>query len=255
MRHGFIWFWNIAQAIYKWLKINKENSFCYISKTNAYKEIPSCKTLKELIESSEVIWICVKPQNIIEVLCELKGLDFTKKIIVSPVAGKKTSLIEKYLWNNVNIVRIMPNLAIAYKKSVNAFFTNKETELLEKVKKDIMLLWELVEIEEKDFDLFTAIFWSWPAFLLSLFEAFNSKIKQLHINTSSEKLLLELLDGTMSYYKNNYQKNTINTLIKKVTSKWWTTEAWLWFLEEKKTKEIISWAIQKAKDRGEELWK
>jgi len=34
----------------------------------------------------------------------------------------------------------MPNLAIAHKKSVTAFYTNKKTNLSETVKKDLKLL-------------------------------------------------------------------------------------------------------------------
>jgi pyrroline-5-carboxylate reductase len=52
----------------------------------------------------------------------------------------------------------MPNLAIAYQKSVTALCVNKDSSQVPFVKHDLEKLGKVIELPEQHFDLFTGIF-------------------------------------------------------------------------------------------------
>lgn len=245
MKHGFIGFGNMAKAIYNGLKEDDKNGFAYVSKNNKHKEVPCCSDIEELVKFSDVIWLGVKPKDLVSILVRLKNCDLKGKVVVSPVAGKKIGFIEEYLGKKTAIVRIMPNLAIAYKQSVTAFCANSGKAKF--VKADLKKLGKVVELPEKDFEMFTAIFGCGPAFLLAVLRVFKKKIGSMKISEKiSDELLLELLVGTTSYLR---EKQGIDELIKKVASKGGSTEAGLKFFKNKKVDKLLEGVINEAAKR------
>ena len=255
MNYGFIGFGHLAKAIYNGLANQSGISFAYTSKSNSHTEIPSFSNLSELVDFSDVICLCVKPQDLPDILAELKEIPLQNKVILSPVAGKNTSFIESYLGKNVPIVRIMPNLAIAYKKSVTAFFTkDPQSPLITKIKDHFSLLGRVVELPEERFHLFTAIFGSGPAFLLAMLEPLKNKIRGLNISDKeANELLAELVAGTLTYFQENHARNSIEDLIKAITSKGGTTEAGLAFFKDKNLDKLIGDVILAAEKRSEKM--
>lgn len=254
MKHGFIGFGNLAKAIYAGLKNDEGNSFCYTSNTNKHKEIEAVTQIEELVTVSDIIWICVKPKDTTEVLKKLSNIELNEKIIISPVAGTTIRFIEEYLGKNTVIVRIMPNLAIAYQKSVTAFCANKKSSYTENIKADLEKMGIVIELKEQDFDLFTAIFGSGPAFLLTILEVFRNKIKELDVREEIvDKLLLELLAGTITYFQENYKTEDIAKLVHNITSKGGTTETGLQYFENNNIGKLIENVILIAKDKANEL--
>lgn len=256
MKHGFIGFGNMTKAIYSMLKKNKSNTFKYISKNNKYKDVESVDSVSELVEFANVVWLCVKPQVLSEILEELKNKNFENKLIVSIVAGKKISFIESYFNNDVSIVRIMPNLAIAYGKSVTAFCANSDNELVNTIKDEIKNMGVMTELDEYNFDLFTALYGSGPAFLLEIIEVFKLNTKKMGISDIvANEMIVELLIGTTRYLKKECDINGIDKLIKKITSNGGTTEAGLKTFEENKISKSLNKVIISAKNKSEELSK
>ena len=254
MKHGFIGFGNMAQAIYRGLKEYPGNDFAYISKRNSYKDISSFDTLSNLVNFSNIIWLCVKPQVLDEILHQLKGLNLKDKVIVSIVAGNSISFMEKYLEDDVTIIRTMPNLAIEYNRSVTAFCSNKKWTTVNIIKDDLEKLWKVLELEEEKFDLFTAIFGSGPAFLLEILQVFKNQIDNLGVSDQkSEELLGELLTGTWEYFKNKKEDQTIEDLIKNVTSKWWVTQAGLEYFWKNNGSNLLGKVIDVASKRSKNL--
>ena len=256
MKYGFIGFGNLAKAIYQGLS-NSDIEFAYIEKNGEKHEgLELFDSLEKLVSFSDVIWVCVKPQNIVEVLEELKNYDLNNKIIVSPVAGKSISFFEKYL-GNTTIVRIMPNLAMAYGKSVTAFCANNENnELVKKVKEDLSKLGKVAEINENKFDLFTAIFGSGPAFLLEIFKIFKNKSIELGIEESlANDMLLQLVDGTATYFKNNNKEKSIDELVQNIASRGGVTEAGLNSFKENNIEKLLKGVLESAENKSKEMGK
>ena len=255
MKYGFIGFGNLAQAIYAGLKDNKEVNFAYFDKFSKESEAQFLSSLDKLISFSDVIWLCVKPQNVVEILEQLKSFDLKDKVIVSPVGGKSISFLEEFLGKDVSIIRIMPNLAVSYKKSVTAYCINdKKNSLTEIVKNDLGKLGKAVELSEEKFDLFTPIFGSGPAFILEFLKVFKNRMVNLEIpEDQSNGLLVELLLGTAAYFDKNKTEKSISELIQNVASKGGITEAGLNYFRNNKLDESIEGVLIAAEKKSQEM--
>ena len=208
MNHGFIGFGNVARAVYHGLKDENDLVFRYYCRSPKHTEVASAGTLAALVQASDVLWLAVKPQDLEALLVQLQPLDRRDKVFVSPVAAKPIAFIERYLGPGQTIVRIMPNLAIAYKKSVTAFATNQPNNpATESIFQLLAKLGRVVSIDESAFDLFTSVFGSGPAFILLFIKIFKDKIQEFDLpGPLLDSLLLELAEGTVSYFAEN-QKN------------------------------------------------
>ena len=257
MKHGFIGFGNLAKAVYLGLKDEVGIEFSYFARSKKDVDIKFCPTLQELVSNSDILWLTVKPQDISYILEELKKLNIGGKTIISPVAGRSVDFIEKYLSNNQLIIRIMPNLAMAYKSSVTAFYSNHpEYEEGDKVYKLLGKLGKVVKLEENSFDLFTSVFGSGPAFILAFIQIFKDKMKEFNLpDTLLDELLLELTRGTTLYFMQNQKDYSIEELIKNITSKGGTTQAGLDYFRIHEIGKHFEEVLNAARDRSKELSK
>ncbi len=255
MKHGFIGFGSMAQAIHKGLKKNIKNSFCYISKSNKHKQIKSANSLKELVEKSEVLWICTKPSVVEQIILELKELDLENKLIISVVAGVKIGFFEEFLGKKVKIVRIMPNLAVSYGESVIAFCANARGDRkINYIKKELENMGIVACIDEDKFDIFTAVYGSGPAFILEVIKVFKSKSSELDLDEQKiNQMIVGLLKGTTSYLENNLESSSIEKLVAKITSKGGTTEAGLVRFKQNKIDKLFEEVLDDAKFKSKEL--
>lgn len=255
MNYGFIGFGNLAKAVYQGLKSESDINFAYFSRAEKAVEIPYLKTLEELARFSDVIWLMIKPQDLAGILARLQHVDLSGKIIVSPVAGKSIAFIESYLGSRQTVVRIMPNLAIAYKKSVTAFATNCPNDpSVSEIYAVLAKLGKTVMLKEEAFDLFTSVFGSGPAFILSFIQIFKDKIREFNLPEGlPDELLLKLAQGTVSYFAANQADYPIEQLIKNITSKGGTTQAGLEYFVEHRIGKLFEGVLDAAKERSIEM--
>lgn len=255
MNYGFIGFGNLAKAIHGGLEEKKDITFGYMTKSEGPEGLHAFADIAALAAFADVIWLCVKPQNAAEVLEELGKCPPEGKLIVSPMAGRTIASIESALPKGTAIMRIMPNLAIAYRASVTACATNgKNAPQEERVKADLASLGKLVELPEKHFDLFTAIFGSGPAFLLKLIEGLRVKTRELEVSDEvANELLAGLFAGTVIYFEENRADKSITELIAAITSKGGTTEAGLRHFTDNDLGKLFSEVIEAAAARSREL--
>lgn len=256
MRHGFIGFGNVASAIHEGLQKEQHNSFLYISATNRHAHVPCASSYTELVSKSDVIWFCIKPQQLEDVLHQLAGVDFTGKTLVSTLAGKKIEVFEQALGKEVVIVRTMPNLAIAYQKSITAICANRHTAGTQRVVETLSRLGQVLQLDEAHFDNCTAVFGSGPAFILLVLQSFREIITTLGVSDEQvNTLLAELLSGTAEYLKENHKSYSLQHLIDRVTSKGGTTEAGIKSFHENHGSDIVVQMLVSAAQRSEELSK
>jgi pyrroline-5-carboxylate reductase len=256
-RQGFIGFGNLTKAVYRGLKEERELSFSYFARSKKEEPIPFYEKLDDLVAVSDVLWLGVKPQDLGGILEQLKYCPLHGKTIVSPVAGKSISYIERYLGKDQLIIRIMPNLAMAYKKSVTSFTSNRPDD--EKAKEIYMLLGKLgkvVELEEEGFDLFTSVFGSGPAFILAFIQIFKDKMQEFNLpGPLLDELLLELTQGTTLYFAQNQKDYSIEELIRNITSKGGTTQAGLEYFRNQQIGKHFEGVLDAARRRSEEMRK
>lgn len=257
MKHGFIGFGNLAKAVYLGLKDEADIKFYYYARSKKDVDIKFCSTLEELVLNVDFIWLTVKPQDLSVVLEDLKKLNISGKTILSPVAGRSVDFIEKHLGENQLIIRIMPNLAMAYKSSVTAFFSNHPEEKNGEIVYDLLgKLGKVVKLDESAFDLFTSVFGSGPAFILAFIQIFKNKLKDFNLpGTLPDELLLELTRGTTLYFMENQKNYSIEELINNITSKGGTTQAGLEYFRNHEIGKHFEEVLNAARNRSVELSK
>lgn len=208
---------------------------------------------QDLVKKSTVIIIAVKPQNIDEVLENIKSV-ITNQLVISIVAGISTNYIENKIGGRVRVVRIMPNIAVQVKSGISAICKGKfarKNELLI-AEKIFQKLGKVARVKEEHLDVFTAMAGSGPAYFFYFIEALSRAGKKLGF---SEKEIVyfvkEVAKGSIKLLEETGL--SAKELREKVTSKGGTTEAALNVFKHEKLNEIVRNAILKATHRAKEL--
>ncbi len=85
---------------------------------------------KEVVKNSEVIILAVTPHRLRGVLLEIKDvLDPEKHVLLSVASGPTIKQIKELLGNDIPVVRVMPNTAIAIQESMTCISADKEDKL------------------------------------------------------------------------------------------------------------------------------
>ncbi len=255
MRHGFIGFGNLGQAIYIGLKSNKKNNFIYFANSKKdFENIEFSETLEDLIKKSDYIWLCVKPKNVKEVFREIKKIaDYRKilrnKIFISVVAGLKINNVQKELFKELQVVRLMPNIQIQNKQSITGFYSTINNPNTNNLKKELLKVGLLMEIAEEYFDTFTALFGSGTAFILEILNSIYN-LKNKFKSKIDEKIFLRLFQNTINNLEN---LDSIPEIVGKITSKGGTTEAGLKYFKKKKLNKHIQQIFLEAEKKSKKM--
>ena len=129
---------------------------------------------EELVGTSDVVILAVKPHVIPVVLAPLQdALAARKPLVVSIAAGLTTTRLESLLPDGTRVVRAMPNMAAAIRESMTALTAGAAAS-----EKDLELAASLMSrvgrtmvLDEKNFSAFTALAGSSPAFIFTFIEA------------------------------------------------------------------------------------
>lgn len=138
---------------------------------------------RAIVKESEVIFIAVKPFMYSSVIEEVKEYISKDKLLVTIAAGISISDIEEILGEGFKIVRTMPNTPALVGEAMSGICANVNVN-----QEDMSFICELfksfgeyVEIEEKDFDGFTALCGSSPAYVFIFIEAMADAAVKLGI--------------------------------------------------------------------------
>ena len=121
---------------------------------------------KELVKNSDVIFVSVKPSQVIGVLEEIKPFVSPEKLIVSIAAGVNINKIESNLPDNSKVIRVMPNTPMLVGEGMSGIVGGMvEKEDIEFVKNLLSTIGKCVVVDNEDqLDIVTAISGSGPAF-------------------------------------------------------------------------------------------
>ncbi len=257
---GFIGAGNMAFALIKAIKKAKLASSITVSDINkerlnfvkAQAKITTTRGNKEVLKSSDIIFLAVKPQVIDSVLNEIKD---TNKLIISIAAGVKLKHLENKL-KKARVVRVMPNTPCLVGEMAAGFAVGKKCK-----DNDIKIVEELLNsagkafyLKEELLDAVTGLSGSGPAFVARLIEAFVEAGKKQGLNKDiATELALQTFKGTAKLLQESGM--TPEELIKIVSSPGGTTVAGREILESSNYKDIIIKTIEKATKRSKELGK
>ncbi len=211
--------------------------------------------LKTVVDSSDVIIVAVKPQDIEEVLKELGRLMTDQlKLLVSIAAGITTPFIEKALAKKIKVIRTMPNLPVKVKDGMTAISPGQyaEDSDVEVVRQIFDHLGKTVVVKEEWMDAITAVSGSGPAYVFFFVEGMIKAACALGLKEDLSKDLVEtVFRGSIRLLEK--KKEDAALLRAKVTSKGGTTEAALEVFMKNHFDDIITQALLAAQKRAGEL--
>ncbi len=262
MKIGFVGAGNMGQSILKGL-INSgisQNDLVAITKTaDSSKKIATefkvyASNKIEDIKDCDVVFIGVKPQNIIEVLPEIKKSLKDNALLISLAVGIKTENLEKSFENKVKVIRAMPNTPALVGKGVTGLAKGKNaTDVdLEIAQKLFSSVGKVVVVDENLIDVVAAASGSGPAYYFYVTEAITQAAIELGLSKEiAEVLVNNTFIGSAQLFENSNE--TVSELRNKVTSPKGTTLAALENLDQNNFKEIWKQALQAAIKRAQEI--
>lgn len=235
----------------------KDKAAAFAVKTRVKLE----SSVQKVIEKSNLIILAIKPQDLGELSKELKvpNLDAGVegfKCIISILAGIPISKIKENIkGESFRVVRAMPNLGAVVGSSVTALAAESANAIA--LSKFVFSgCGETVALEEKYFDLVTAISGSGPAYFFLLMELLVKEGVKNGLKESDAQLLaVQTALGAAKLAAEALGKETPAELRARVTSKGGTTAAALEVFEKHKIADIVSEAVTAAVNRGKELAK
>jgi pyrroline-5-carboxylate reductase len=210
---------------------------------------------KEVLDNSDIVFICVKPQDMESILLEIKDHVKEDHLIISIVAGIFLDYIQKFLPEK-RIMRVMPNILCTVKTMSAAFSKGKYAteEDLTTVQKLLNLCGVSFLVDEKYLDAVTAISGSSPAFIAYIANLLvkEGQSQGLQENVSRSLVIQTILGTAKMISEKNLEPEK---LIEMVASPGGTTFAGLKVLNESDIDKIMKKTIQSTVNRAKGLSK
>jgi pyrroline-5-carboxylate reductase len=206
----------------------------------------------EVVESSGIIVLAVKPQQMDEVIEGIKAAVTPDKTVVTIAAGIKLSYYEDRL-NTTRIVRVMPNMGAFTQESMSVMslcdcFTGKE---INSVKEMLMASGRVLALPESHMDAVTAVSGSGPAFVALFADAMVKAGVSMGLREQDAmELVVQTFIGTSKLLDGQLRPEK---LIEMVRSPGGTTAEGLKSFESDGFYDIVGKALKAAADRSAEL--
>ena len=198
----------------------------------------------KIINFSDLIVLCVKPQNSKKLLLSLQNKLKEHQFVISIMAGVKLSTLKKYL-NHEKIIRSMPNLTAKIGEGMTVWMATKKIENFQKMIAKMIFhsFGKEIEVHSEDLiDAATAVSGTGPAYIYYIAENLMKEAMSLGFGDKNvHKLVQQTFKGAMDLWADTNEKPDV--LRHKVTSKSGTTEAAIKFYNKNKLDNIKFWYV------------
>jgi pyrroline-5-carboxylate reductase len=229
-----------------------------VSRLRRSRGIRQAASVCEAVGSSDIIFLCVKPAQIKDVLppvtCGMEGSS-RRKIVVSIAAGIPLSFLESGLPKGTPVIRVMPNTPALVGGGMVVLSGGRRASGrdMETVRRFFQCVGEAVVLSERHMDAVTAVSGSGPAYVFYLCEAMCEACTALGLPPEvSELLCRQTVFGAGLMLRK--LSSPAHDLRIQVTSPGGTTEAAVKSLEKssvrRKVKEAIFAAAARSQDMG-----
>ena len=204
---------------------------------------------------ADVIVLAVKPQNLTEVMAELKGKLNPAQLVLSIVAGKNLAALAEGLGHRA-IVRAMPNTPAQIGKGITVWTAmplKVSAAQREKAVSILSVMGEQVYVGyEAYLDMATAVSGSGPAYVFLFMEHLTAAAIRIGLPEDMARLLvMQTVLGSAAYAAGSGRE--LAELRQMVTSPGGTTAAALKVFEEGQFGELTAGAVEAAFSRAREL--
>ncbi|MBS6603499.1 MAG: pyrroline-5-carboxylate reductase [Brachyspira sp.] len=209
-----------------------------------------------LTMDSDVIFIATKPNYVAQVLEEIKDEITPEKLVVSIAAGVSTKKIENILGQR-RVVRVMPNTPALVQEGMSGAckgtYATEEDALF--VMKLLSNIGKVIEVEETQIDIVTAISGSGPAFFYQVIEDMARAGEKLGLDY--EKSLMLAAQTALGSAKMVFNRGelTVQTLIDNVATKGGCTFVGIQTMKEENSERLFFDVIEKTATKANELGK
>jgi len=203
---------------------------------------------------NDVVLLAIKPQNLAEVMAELKGRLQSSQLVISIIAGARIDTLRRGLEHGC-IVRVMPNTPAQIGEGISVWTAT--TEVTEQQKKWAASILGVMGREkylddEKYLDMVTAVSGSGPAYVFLFIEALVEAAVHIGLPEDvAEELVLQTLLGSGHLLQKSGKSPA--ELRRMVTSPGGTTAAALAEFEKGEFSDLLKRAVVAAYNRAKEL--
>ncbi len=210
---------------------------------------------KVLVQKSDVIFIAVKPNQVLDVLSEISPFLTPDKLIVSIAAGVTTKKIEKNLPQGVRVIRVMPNTPALVNEGMSGMVGGKYAtkEDLNYVYKLFSIIGKCIILEnESQMDIVTAISGSGPAFFYKVINDIARAGENLGLEY--EKALLLSIQTAIGSAKMALNREvSMEQLVENVATKGGCTRVGVDVMENSNTAKVFQEVITQTTHKACEL--
>lgn len=129
--------------------------------------------IKKAVKFSDITIIAVKPAVVGKVLEQIGPAMTPGKALVSIAAGVTLEYLRKHLPENIQVVRVMPNIACSVREAMITVCASKNTtkQELKMATDTLSLLGRVMPLDEKYLNLATGLVGSGPAYIYLVIDA------------------------------------------------------------------------------------
>ncbi len=263
---GFIGVGNMAQAIIKGLLESKtvaarslfasNRSAGKLQKATDFFGIQSCTDNEALIDQCDVVFLCMKPQDLAAAIDPIASTFRDGQIVISLAAGVTLHTLQKKL-PQCRIVRVMPNTPALIQKGMFGYVMEDDDEGLETLVEDMFTpLGSVFQMEDEDqFEAFTVSCASGTGFVYELMMYWQDWIEERGFEPEvARQMVVQTFLGA-SLLADQSGGTPLEELQSKVTSKKGITAAGLQSMRELEIERTLRYSFEKAALRNRELAK
>lgn len=210
---------------------------------------------KILVQKSDIVFLAVKPNQILPVLEEIKTFITPEKLVVSIAAGVNIKKIENNLPEKSRIIRVMPNTPALIGEGMSGVFGGEfvSTEDITYVYNLFSSIGKAVVLDnESQMDVLTAISGSGPAFFYKVINDIALAGEKLGLDY--EKSLLLSIQTAIGSAKMALDRDiTMEQLIANVATKGGCTRVGVDVMEDLATDDMFLKVIEKTAQKASEL--
>lgn len=202
----------------------------------------------------EIVFLCVKPNNLLDIAPWFHGITGSQTTVVSILAGKTLSDIQQELSLDCNIARAMPNINAISKHAATAIcYTDKVSDDKRRQVEDLLSgMGTVTSVTEDRMDAVTGLSGSGPAYIFMAIEALvDGGVKMGLPRQTSFDLVVQTIKGACETVLQT--KDHPAVLKDKVTTPGGTTIHALHELEAAGLRSILMSAVESATIQSQKL--
>ncbi len=208
----------------------------------------------DAVAEADTVILVVKPQDMRELLAEIRPAVRADTLIVSLAAGVETILIEDLLPAGVPVVRVMPNTPAQVDEGMAAVSAGRHAgdDHVGRVRDILSATGRVAIVPEAYQDAVTAISGTGPAYLFFVVEAMIEAGVHLGLpRDTATELVVQTMLGSAKLLRETGEHPTV--LRERVTSPGGTTASAVRELEQHGVRAAFMSAMEAARDRSREL--